>query len=111
MINNLRQRHIVRVAAPSLQRRSATLCTPPFLVAHHFNTRAPKSSFESHLSTKTPDLTEISFSTFINAKYSFLSFNIDLNIIGSFVLSIKHEEAEVQILLCSPSVNKNEFYF
>lgn len=34
-------------------------------------------------------------------------FNNDLNIIGSFVLSIKHEEAEVQILLCSPSTGRN----
>lgn len=56
----------------------------------------------------------MSFSAFLYAKYSsylIFYFNIDLNIVGSFVLSIKHEEAEVQILLCSPSVNKNGFYF
>lgn len=29
-----------------------------------------------------------------------------LNIIVSFVFSIEHEEAEVQILLCSPSRNR-----
>ncbi len=35
-----------------------------------------------------------------------LTFYTYLNIICSFVLSIEHEEAEIQILLCSPSKNR-----
>lgn len=34
---------------------------------------------------------------------NYLTFEPYLNIESSFVVSVEHEEAEVQILLCSPS--------
>lgn len=63
--------------------------------------------------TWSPTWLKISFRAVMYAKQVLEKdayFNDDLNIIGSFVVSIKHEEAEVQILLCSPSTGKRFFF-